>query len=106
MNKFKYSLLLKILPFVSNKYEVFGKLSLRKESKSKILLPIKNGSPPVIVMCPTAESIRRNGENYYGDELIRIAKYFPNDVCHITQFELHLFVTSIALSSEALLKYL
>lgn len=36
------------------------------------------------VMCPTAESVRKNGEVYSGGELIEIAGYFPNDVCHIT----------------------
>ena len=61
-----------------NAYKYFNNASL----DNAIL--VTNRCNSNCVMCPTAESIRRNGENYYGDELIRIAKYFPNDVCHIT----------------------
>ena len=61
-----------------NAYKYFNNASL----DNAIL--VTNRCNSNCVMCPTAESIRKNGENYYGDELINIAKYFPDDVCHIT----------------------
>lgn len=36
------------------------------------------------IMCPTAELIRKNGEKYSADELIKLANHFPNDAAHIT----------------------
>lgn len=61
-----------------NAYKYFNNASL----DNAIL--VTNRCNSNCVMCPTAESIRKNGENYYGDELINIAKYFPDDVYHIT----------------------
>lgn len=61
-----------------NAYKYYNAMSLDNA------LLVTNRCNSNCIMCPTSEIIRRGNEEYNADELIEIAKHFPDDAPHIT----------------------